>query len=283
MRPRDLIQEARSRGILPKKGLGQHFLVSEGIVSKIIEGAEVGKEDVVLEIGPGVGALTFPLAQRAKKVIAVEVDGGLCGFLKEKAEGLPVEVIQADFLDFDLQALKGYGKVKVVSNLPFFLATEILFKLLENHSLFSDLTLMFQWEVARRITAQPGSKDYGALTVMARLYSEPRFLFRVKRGAFHPPPDVDAGVVRFSLHEPPKGDIESLRRTVEGLFSSRRKTLLNALRNFTSLRKEELERILSELGIDPTRRPETVSPSEFLEIAKTLEVRGCFPYRGRDA
>lgn len=281
MRARDLIREARSKGILPKKGLGQHFLTSEGVVKKILEGAEVGPEDVVLEIGPGLGTLTFPLAERAKRVIAVEVDKGLCEFLREKAKGLPLEVVEADFLNWDLSALRGYGKVKVVSNLPFFLSTEILFRLLENQGLFSDLTLMFQWEVARRITAQPGSKDYGALTVMVRLYSEPKLLFKVPKGAFFPPPEVDAGVVRFSLREPPKGGIETLRRTVEGLFSLRRKTLSNALRKMSPLSKEEIQGMLEELGIDPMKRPEAVSPEEFLKIARALEEKGCSPCRGR--
>lgn len=283
MRLRELLEKARSRGVLPKKGLGQHFLLSEGVVVKILQGAGVGPEDVVLEIGPGIGALTFALAQRAKKVIAVEVDRALCEFLREKAQGLPLEVVEGDFLSWDLEVLREYGRVKVVSNLPFFISTEVLFRLLENHGLFSDLTLMFQWEVAKRITARPGSKDYGALTVMTRLYSEPRLLFKVKKGAFFPPPEVDAGVVKFSLHEPPKGDIDFLRGMVEGLFSLRRKTVLNALRHMTGLEREELEGMLLGLGIDPMRRPEAISPEGFLGLAKALEERGCSLQRGRGA
>lgn len=281
MRIRDLLGEARAKGVVPKKGLGQHFLLSDRIALKIVQEAEVGPEHVVLEIGPGIGALTFLLAQRARRVIAVEVDSALCGFLKERAKGLPLEVVEADFLSWDLEVLRPHGPVKVVSNLPFFLSTQILFRLLENHALFSDLTLMFQWEVARRITAEPGSKDYGALTVMTRLYSAPKLLFKVPRGAFYPPPEVDAGVVKFSLHEPPKGDIDFLRRTVEGLFSFRRKTLLNALRHMTGLGREELEGMLLELGIDPKRRPEALSPEGFVKMAKALEERGCSPLRGQ--
>lgn len=270
--PRRLLKDALRLGILPKKALGQHFLVDPKAVQRIIEGAEIGPEDVVLEVGPGIGSLTFALLGRAKKVIAVELDERLCGFLSERAKGLPLELINADILALDLQGLLApYGKVKALGNLPYNVATEILFKLLDS-ACFSSLTLMFQWEVALRICARPGTKAYGALTIMAGLYATAELLFRVPRGAFWPPPEVHGGVVRFRPYESPRGEPQRMRRFLEGVFSSRRKTLLNALARICPLGKEELREVLLRLGIEPSRRPETLTVEEYLALEEALRV-----------
>lgn len=279
--PRQLLKEAIRLGILPKKALGQHFLLDPKAIQRIVEGAEVGPGDVVLEVGPGIGSLTFALLQRAKKVIAVEVDRRLCEFLSERAKGLPLELLCADILDLDLRGLLApYKEVKALGNLPYNLSTEILFKLLGSGP-FQRLVLMFQWEVAQRICARPGTKAYGALTVMVALYAEPELLFRVPRGAFWPPPEVQGGVVRFRPHPSLRGSPEGMRRLLEGVFSSRRKTILNALSRFCPLGKEELGELLWRLGIEPSRRPETLSVEEYLALEVELRGRGGYATSGR--
>ncbi|RLA85574.1 MAG: 16S rRNA (adenine(1518)-N(6)/adenine(1519)-N(6))-dimethyltransferase, partial [Deltaproteobacteria bacterium] len=183
-----------------------------------------------------------------------------------------LEVIEGDFLEVDLSRLfSRYGRLKAVGNLPYGVSTEILFKLLQAHQYLKDITLMFQWEVAQRIVSPPGRKQYGALSVTVRLFSEPELLFRVPRGAFWPKPEVQGGVVHFRLHEQPKGDIETMRGLLEGLFSARRKTILNALFRAGHGPRERIRSLLKRAGIDPMRRPETLSLEEYLILAETLK------------
>jgi len=271
-----LLKEAKSAGIKPKKSLGQHFLIDPNYVKRILEESGVSSEDTVLEIGSGLGSLTFPLSLRTKRVIAVEIDKGLCKFLKEKASNLPVELIQGDILTLDLRELyRKYGPLKVLGNLPYNLSVPILFYLLSFWELLKDLTLMFQKEVAERIVSSPGGKAYGALSVTVRTLCEPKFLFKVPRGAFWPPPEVEGGVVFFQLHKNPKGDIENLRCFVTKIFSKRRKTVLNALVESGFGKKEKIEKMLLNMGIDPKRRPETLGVEEFLNLHKHLEEERC--------
>ena len=270
--PRELLKEALKRGIVPKKSLGQHFLLDKKMAQRIVREAGISPEDAVLEIGPGLGSLTFALLEKAKAVVAVELDSRLASFLREKAQGLPLEVVEGDFLRIDLsQLFSRYGRLKAVGNLPYGVSTEILFKLLQAHRYFEDITLMFQWEVAQRIVSPPGTKRYGALSVTVRLFSEPRLLFRVPRGAFWPRPEVQGGVVRFRLHEQPKGDIETMKGLLEGLFSSRRKTILNALLRVGYGPRERIRSLLERASIDPMRRPETLSLEEYLALAESLK------------
>jgi len=273
---KELLKEAKSSGIKPKKSLGQHFLIDPNYVEKILEASQVSSEDTVLEVGAGLGSLTFPLSLRAKRVIAVEIDSRLCEFLKEKASNLPIEVIQGDILRVYLREFyQKYGPLKVLGNLPYNFSIPILFYLLSFWEVLKDLTLMFQKEVAERIVSSPGGKAYGALSVTVRTLCEPKFLFKVPRGAFWPPPEVEGGVVFFRLHKNPKGDIESLRRFVTKIFSKRRKTILNALVESGFGKRKKIEEMLLSMGIDPRRRPETLGVEEFLNLHKRLEEERC--------
>lgn len=270
--------------LIPKKRFGQHFLKDWNIVRKIIDGAGVSKEDVVLEIGPGLGDMTALLAQRAKKVIAVELDRELYSLLAEKFEGdNKVELISADILRFDIRGLfeKIGEKFKVVANLPYNISTPVLFKFLEDRDCISSMTLMFQKEVAERLVAMPDTRDYGVLSVFAQLYTAPSMLFKVSPSAFTPPPAVDSAVVRLELLAEPsvKADNEKLMlKVVKAAFGQRRKTLLNALSSGLKLPKEDVEAALKRAGIASSRRGETLTLSEFCAASNELDTTGKSPF-----
>lgn len=272
--PRDLLGEARRKGIFPHKGLGQHFLIDKDVALRIVEAAGIREGDGVLEVGPGIGSLTFALAERARKVTAVEVDGRLADFLLEKAQGWGlhhVEVLKGDILKVDLGSLLlREGRLKVVANLPYNLSTKILFLLLEHSPRLQDLTLMFQREVAERIVSPPGGKSYGALSVMVRLWAEPRLVMKVPRGAFWPPPEVEGGVVHFKPYGARVRDPKAFQRVVEAAFAQRRKTLLNALSAGGFGPKERLRGVLWACGIEPSRRAETLSFEELKRISEAI-------------
>ncbi|OHB69633.1 MAG: ribosomal RNA small subunit methyltransferase A, partial [Planctomycetes bacterium RBG_16_43_13] len=182
-----------------RRPLGQHFLFDPRILKKIIDCSRVTSDDTVIEIGPGHGIMTKLLAERVKKVIAIEIDKRLTEKLKEL---LPinknVEVIIADALKFPYETIK--GKFKVVANIPYYITTPLLFRLLEFREKIISMTLLLQKEVAQRITASPGNKDYGILSISAQLYTRPTLKFSVSKGAFSPPPEVDSAVVHFEVH-----------------------------------------------------------------------------------
>lgn len=262
--------------LIPKKRFGQHFLKDRNIIRKVIDGAGVSKEDVVLEIGPGLGDMTALLAQRAKRVIAVELDRELYSLLAEKFEGdKKVELISADILKFDIRGLfeKIGEKFKVVANLPYNISTPVLFRLFEGKDYISSMTLMFQKEVADRLVARPCTKDYGILSVHAQLYTAPSLLFKVPPHAFTPPPTVDSAVVRLEVLAEPsvKADNEKLMlKMVKAAFGQRRKTLLNALSSGLKMPKEDVEAALEKAEIDSSRRGETLNLSEFCAISNEL-------------
>lgn len=270
--------------LIPKKRFGQHFLKDRNIIRKIIDGAGVSKEDVVLEIGPGLGDMTVLLAQRIKRVIAVELDRELYSLLAEKFEGdNKVELISADILRFDIRGLfeKIGERFKVVANLPYNISTPVLFKFLEDRDYISSMTLMFQKEVADRLVALPGTKDYGVLSVFAQLYTAPSLLFNVPPHAFTPPPAVDSAVVRLEVLAEPsvKADNERLMlKVVKAAFGQRRKTLLNALSSGLKMPKEDVEAALERAGIDSSRRGETLTLSEFCAASNELNAIGNSPF-----
>ncbi|RLA95752.1 MAG: ribosomal RNA small subunit methyltransferase A, partial [Deltaproteobacteria bacterium] len=196
LRPRELLREARRRGLLPKKALGQHFLVEEGIAERIVELSQVDQRDVILEIGPGIGALTFVLLERSRKVVAVEIDPRFIPFLREMAgDDDRLELLEGDIMEVDLGGIAlREGRLKVVSNLPYNLSVPILFRLLEEREHLKGMTLMVQREVAERITSPPGRKSYGALSVLCQLWADPKVVMYVPPGAFWPPPEVEGAV-----------------------------------------------------------------------------------------
>lgn len=261
---------------IPKKRFGQHFLKDQNIIRKIVDGAGLSPDDIVVEIGPGLGDMTSILSQRAEKVIAIEVDRGLYSILQEKFEdNTKVEIINADVLRFDLDKIfEMVGRrFKVVANLPYNISTPILFQFFEHRNCISSMTLMFQKEVADRLVASPGTKDYGILSIYAQLYTAPTMLFKVHPSAFTPPPKVDSAVVRFEILPEPsvKADNEALMlRVVKAAFGQRRKTLLNALSSGMMLQRELIDKALKQSAIDVSRRGETLSLSQFCILANAL-------------
>jgi 16S rRNA (adenine1518-N6/adenine1519-N6)-dimethyltransferase len=271
-------QELKEYGLIPRKGWGQHFLVDRNILNKVIRTAQVGKGDVVLEVGPGLGEMTLSLARQAKKVIAIEIDPKLVEILKEKTVDCPnVEVIKEDILkiNFDPFLHREGHPIKVVANLPYGISTPLIFRFIESRKVFSTLTLMLQKEVVERMVASPGHKEYGPLSIFIQLVSIPSIRFFIKPSAFFPPPKVDSAVVHMVWRERPiveLSDEECFKKVVRGCMGYRRKTLMNALRHSGLSLPPELVERLREIGIDPQRRPETLTVREFARLAEGLKM-----------
>lgn len=256
---------------LRRRALGQHFLTNPRITDKIVHLAEVGPQDTVLEIGPGKGILTESLLKTGCQVFAVEKDKKLAEALAEQySDNSAIEIYAADFLKFDLANIAGTRPYKVVANLPYSVATEIIFKLIDHRPLFSSLHVMLQKEVAERLVAGPGTKTYGVLSVLTQLYSENKIVMKLPPGAFHPPPKVDSAVVAMKLSEQPRvdvKDVERFKKVVKQAFATRRKMLRNALQIKDDLRWRE---ICSLVKINVKARAEVVSIQQFAELADKI-------------
>ena len=263
---------------LPRKRLGQHFLVDKNAREKIVRIAALDPEDVVLEIGPGRGEMTDALAERCRRVIAVEIDKRLADRLGRDTECLEnVDVIHGDALKVDFESLcRPFGRrLKVVANLPYQISTPLLARFVEWRHLFSALILMLQKEVAQRIVSQPGTKHYGVLSVLLQLYTTPSIEMVLPPDCFVPRPRVDSALVRFLVQERPKEDIpdeEIFKRVVRACFGHRRKTLKNALRPilFEGCDAHEVDGMMVSLGIDSARRAETLDLQEFARLSAGL-------------
>jgi 16S rRNA (adenine1518-N6/adenine1519-N6)-dimethyltransferase len=265
--------------IRPQHRLGQNFLTDGHILDTIVEAAEIGPTDVVLEIGPGLGSLTQRLARVARRVVAVELDRRLVEILQKTiVEPYPhAEIIHGDAGRIDLhrllaERLEPGQKAKVAANLPYYITTPLVLRLLEENLPLSHVVVMVQKEVADRMVAPPGGKDYGALSVAVQYYTEPRVVTRVSRGAFLPPPEVDSAVVAMRIRTEPPVDAprEAYFKVVKAAFGQRRKTLGNALAGGLALDKAEVLRALALAGIDPDRRGETLSLQEFATLTRNL-------------
>lgn len=268
-----------------QKSLGQNFLVDNNIINKIIDGAGIGPEDTVLEIGAGIGTLTRALAERAGKVVVIELDRKLEPILDETLSGLDnIEIHWGNALKVNWDELLkdksegGYGlggkPYKIVANLPYYITTPLMMHALESRYNLSTMVVMIQKEVAERITANPGKKDYGALTVAVNFYSVPGLVTYVPRTVFLPQPEVDSAVIRLDiLTDPPVRvpDEKTFFEVVKAAFGQRRKTLANTLGKFSdTVGKAELVGMLNEAGIDPGRRGETLSLKEFATVADII-------------
>lgn len=254
----------------PKKSLGQHFLKDPAYLNRIADAARIGPKDRVLEIGPGLGHLTRILANRAERVLAIELDDALIPVLRKEFIDTPnVEIVHADALEYDYGALT--HRWNVVANLPYYISTPIIQRLLAYRSRFTLFTLMLQKEVAERIAAQPGGKEYGYISILVQLHLQPSVLFKVPPGAFAPPPRVDSAVLSMeTLDRPHKvRDEEYLIRIIKAAFSQRRKTLRNALKQL-SIPTEKLALLVDFTGIDLGRRAETLSVEEYCRLADYL-------------
>jgi 16S rRNA (adenine1518-N6/adenine1519-N6)-dimethyltransferase len=270
-------QELKEYGLFPKKSLGQHFLVDRNILNKVIRTAEVEKGDVVLEVGPGLGEMTLALADQAKKVIAVEIDSKLAVILKQRVIDFSnVEVVKSDILKVDLGQFfrKERHPIKVVANLPYQITTPLLFRFIESKEAFSTLTLMLQKEVAERMVASPGRKEYGPLSIFIQMFSDVSIRFFIKPSAFFPPPKVESAVVHMSFKEKPVVKIEDeewFKKVVKGCFGYRRKTLMNALKHSGLPLPQSIELRMERIGIDPRRRPETLTIQDLVHLAEALK------------
>jgi len=246
--------------------LGQHFLHNTQILEKIVKASGIDKTDIVVEIGAGKGKLTKLLADVSAEVIAIEIDKNLCEELKNNIYLKNVKIICSDILKFDF---KNFPPFKVVSNIPYYITTPIIFHILDEKVPLLSATLTVQKEVAERIVATAGSKKYGVLSIMVQLYTEPKILFFIPKSAFIPPPKVDSAVIFFKkLPEPivSKPQINLFKNIVKAAFRQRRKTLSNSLK----IINKNIKEILILIGIDPKARAETLTIEEFKKITQEI-------------
>jgi len=263
-----------------KKSLGQNFLIDGNILNQIVSAADLSKEKGALEIGPGIGALTQPLAEQAGKVTAIEIDRRLIPILAEVFEDQDhVNVVQGDVLDINLRQLfedqfSEFKKVSVVANLPYYVTTPILMKLLEEKLPLENIVVMIQKEVAQRMSAKPGGKEYGSLSVAVQYYCTTEIVCIVPNTAFIPQPNVDSAVIKLTVRDEPAVKVEDeafFFRVVQSAFVQRRKTLINNLMMVTGKEKRpELTALLESIQIDPIRRGETLSLEEYATLSSAL-------------
>ena len=276
--PATMAKIREKHGFRHSKSLGQNFLTDINIIDAIIEGSEIGSEDLVIEIGPGMGVLTAAAAEAAGRVIAVEIDRHLIPILKDTlAEYDNIEIINADIMKTDLTELiesnRQAGRVRIIGNLPYYITTPIVMKLLEERVPADSITIMMQKEVADRIKAEPGGKTYGALTVAVGFYCTVSHVANAPKEVFVPRPKVDSTVIRLDIREKPPVELINEKiffETIKNGFGQRRKTLLNSLTGVQGLAKEQIGEALKSAGIDPKRRAETLSLKEFAELANSI-------------
>jgi 16S rRNA (adenine1518-N6/adenine1519-N6)-dimethyltransferase len=272
-------KKRETRNYRPKKRLGQYFLKDRQVVHDIIQGAGFRKSDHALEVGPGLGALTVPLAGYVRKITAVEKDSQLADMLKERLSVsgiINVNLINEDILRFDLEGVRGKDKDKlvVVGNIPYNISSPLLGKIMACRNLISRAVLMFQYEFAGRLLAGPGGKEYGALTVLIRYNAAVSPLVNVPREAFYPRPEVGSAVVKIDLERPypvRTQDEAHLKRVVRGAFAHRRKTVFNSLKGALPLYGDDvIYQALERAGIDTRRRAETIDIDEYVRLASEL-------------
>jgi 16S rRNA (adenine1518-N6/adenine1519-N6)-dimethyltransferase len=252
---------------MARSRLGQNFLNNPVILGKIVDAADLEKDDTVVEIGPGLGRLTRLLAERVKRVVAIELDQSLFEKLKGDLIGYRnIELIHGDALAFRYEDI---GKFKVVSNIPYYITTPLIFRLLDAGQRLKTMTLTIQKEVAERIVASPGGKDYGVLSIMVQYHAATELKFIIPKEEFTPVPRVDSAVVHIGIRRNPAVTVKDeavFFRVVKTSFSQRRKTLSNSLKGL----RKDMRDVLYRAEIDPARRPETLSLIEFARLADAL-------------
>lgn len=268
-----------------QKKFGQNFLIDSNILNKIVQSAEVTKEDCVLEIGPGIGTMTQYLAEAAREVVAVEIDKNLIPILKDTLSAYNnVTVINEDILKVDLNQIvqdkNGGRPIKVVANLPYYITTPIIMGLFENHVPLKSITIMVQKEVADRMQVGPGTKDYGALSLAVQYYAKPEIITRVPASCFMPRPNVDSTVIRLERYEEPPVSVKDekyLFAVIRASFNQRRKTLANGLTNAGNLgvNRQLVEEALTQMGLSATARGEALTLSQFAELSNYLVGKIC--------
>ena len=277
---KNTIEIIQKYGFAFQKRFGQNFLVDTHVLERIIRAAGLTKEDMVLEIGPGIGTMTQYLAENAGRVVAVEIDSNLIPILKETLQAYDnVTVLNEDILKVDIRALaeeyNGGRPIKVVANLPYYITTPIIMGLFESQVPIDNITVMVQKEVAERMQAGPGTKDYGALSLAVQYYAEPYIVANVPPNCFIPRPNVGSAVIRLTRHQemPVKVRDEKLMFSlIRASFNQRRKTLQNGLSNSAELSfsKEEISAAIQALGLSPTVRGEALTLEQFAGLADAL-------------
>ena len=257
-------------GITMSKKLGQNFLIKRTVVGQVVAAADLGPDDQVLEVGPGIGTLTQGLAQSGARVKAIELDRRLLEVLDTTLESYDnVDIIHGDVLKLNVPEIMDHKPFKVVANLPYYITTPIIMSLLEAKLPIERLVVMVQREVALRMVAHPGTKDYGALSVAVQYYTEPDIVLEVPPKAFMPAPAVTSAVIRCRLRQKPPVHVDDERiffRVVKAAFAQRRKTFSNSMKT-TGLSKEQIAAILEQAGIDGQRRGETLGLQKFADLA----------------
>jgi 16S rRNA (adenine1518-N6/adenine1519-N6)-dimethyltransferase len=279
--PRNTIEILNKYKFVFQKKFGQNFLIDTHVLDKIIRAANITQDDFVLEIGPGIGTLTQYLCEQAREVVAVEIDRMLIPILSDTLSGYSnVTVRNEDILKIDLNALvqeKNHGKpIKVVANLPYYITTPIIMELFEQHVPLINVTVMVQKEVADRMQALPGTKDYGALSLAVQYYAEPYIAANVPTNCFMPRPGVGSAVIRLTRHQIPPVTVRDetrMFRIIRASFNQRRKTLVNGLFHSPELSfsKEELQEVLKSIGLPENVRGETLGLEQFAALANCLD------------
>ena len=263
-----------------QKKFGQNFLINTGVLEDIIDAAEVTDEDMVLEIGPGIGTMTQYLCENAGQVIAVEIDTNLIPILKDTLSAYDnVRIINDDILKVDINELaREYNNgrpIKVVANLPYYITTPIIMGLFESHVPIESITVMVQKEVADRMQAGPGTKDYGALSLAVQYYSKPQIVVNVPPSCFMPQPKVGSTVISLRRHQQPVVQVEDEKlmfKVIRASFNQRRKTLANGLNNYggINLTKEQIQQSIEELGVPVNIRGEALSLEQFACLSNII-------------
>lgn len=278
--PKGTIEILKKYNFNFQKRFGQNFLIDSNILTKIVESAEVTKEDFVLEIGPGIGTMTQYLAESAREVVAVEIDKSLIPILGDTLSSYDnVTVINEDILKVDIERLvqeKNQGKpIKVVANLPYYITTPIIMGLFESHVPLKSITIMVQKEVADRMQVGPGTKDYGALSLAVQYYARPEVIAYVSPACFIPKPNVGSAVIRLDRYEKPPVETEDeafLFAVIKAAFNQRRKTLANGLANARELgiTRQQAEEALLQMELSPSIRGEALTLREFADLSNIL-------------
>lgn len=268
----------KKHGFKFTKSLGQNFLIDDNIVDKIVAGAGIGPGDKIIEVGPGIGTLTREMASRAQNLMAVEIDKNLIPILEDTLGDYDnVKIVNEDIIKADIRGLidenLGDGPVKLVANLPYYITTPIIMRFLEENINVTDIVVMVQKEVAERMNAQPGGKDFGALSVAVQYYCDTEIVAKVPRHLFVPQPNVDSIVIALRVRPERKykvDDEDLYFKVVKAAFGQRRKTLLNSISSMGNLAKDQVKEALEEAGIDPKRRGETLSLDEFAILSNVI-------------
>lgn len=278
--PRKTIEILQKYHFTAQKKYGQNFLIDTNVLDRILRAAEIASEDCVLEIGPGIGTMTGRLAECAREVLAVEIDRNLVPILQETLSAYSnVTIINDDILKVDICRLaeeKNAGRpIKVVANLPYYITTPIIMGLFEGRAPLESITVMVQKEVADRMQAGPGTKDYGALSLAVQYYAQPKVVANVPPNCFLPRPTVGSAVIRLTRYGAPPVQVKDegkMFALIRASFNQRRKTLMNSIHNAPGLLvpKERTARVLDEMGLPPTVRGEALTLGQFAEISNKL-------------